>query len=328
MPDFGRAAPDQPDLEAAASTDRFLDALAERRPVEFSDPGDEVLAALLEEWRDELRWPPASGLVSQGEAVAALRSGAAARRRTRRGLAVVGSLAATVLCLGGFGAMVANAHPGDALYGLHTMLFGEPEVSDDQIVLAAKTELDQVQQMIVQGQWDQAQDKLAAISNTVQTVNDANRKQDLIDQVKLLNTKVATRDPNATLPPSLLQGPQVPAGPAPPSASVTLPAPASEPSIATTSPPPSSLVTATTTATETSPATTSLPPAWATTSPSSAATSPASATTTPASSPAPSTPPTAAATNPTSATTSAPDQPPSPVASVTPTTAASPPSGG
>lgn len=158
MPDSGRAPADQPDLEAVARTERLLDAIAQRRPVESGDPGDEVPAALLEEWRDELRWPPASGLVSDGEAVAALRSGATAPRRTRPGLAV----AATVLCLGGFGAVVAGGHPGDALYGLHTVLFGEPEVTDEQIALAAKTELDKVQQMIVRGQWDQAQDKLAS----------------------------------------------------------------------------------------------------------------------------------------------------------------------
>jgi hypothetical protein len=209
MPDFGRAAADQPDPEAVAGTERFLDALAQRRPVEFSDPGDEVLAALLEEWRDESRWPPASGLVSDGEAVAALRSGATARR-TRPGLAGVGSVAATVLCLGGFGAVVAGAHPGDAFYGLHIVLFGGPEVSDEQIALTAKTDLDNVQQMIVQGQWDQAQDKLAAVSNTVQTLNDADRKQGLLDQVKLLNAKVATRDPNATLPPGSPPTPSTP----------------------------------------------------------------------------------------------------------------------
>jgi hypothetical protein len=55
--------------------------------------------------------------------------------------------------------------------------------------------------MIMHGQWDEAQDKLAAVNAHVQTVKDSIRKQDLIDQVNLLTAKVATRDPNATKSP-------------------------------------------------------------------------------------------------------------------------------
>ncbi|MBV9352541.1 MAG: hypothetical protein JOZ23_13555, partial [Mycobacterium sp.] len=200
MPEFGRTPADQPTLEALAGTDRFLDALAAREPVEFTDPGDDVLAGLLEEWRDELRWPPASALVSDEEAIAALGSGLAARRYARRAPRVVGSVAAAMLALGGFGAMVGDAHPGDPLYGLHTLLFGElPSVHDDQVELSAKTELANIQQMITQGQWDQAQDRLAAVNDSVQSVNDSNRKQTLIDEVNQLNAKVANRNPNATV---------------------------------------------------------------------------------------------------------------------------------
>lgn len=199
-PDFDHIPADPPALEAIARAERFLDALAAgQQVVELDDPGDEALAVLLGEWRDRLRWPPAGGLVSESEAMAALRDGAAPRRRTRRVLAAVGSVAATVLSLGGFGAVVAQTHPGEPLYGLHMMMFGEPPlVHDDRIALAAKTELDKVQQMIDQGQWDQAQEKLTAVSSNVQTVNDTDRKQDLIGQVNRLNAKVASRDPNAT----------------------------------------------------------------------------------------------------------------------------------
>jgi hypothetical protein len=152
--------------------------------------------------------PAASALCTEHEAVAALNRGLAARRRTRRGLALLGSVAATVLGIGGFAAVVGGAQPGDALYGVRTMLFGEPPgVHDDRIVLSAKTDLDVVQQMITQCQWDKAQDKLAAVNDNVQTVNDSSRKQDLIDQVNLLNAKVANRDRNATMPPGSLPKP-------------------------------------------------------------------------------------------------------------------------
>jgi hypothetical protein len=52
--------------------------------------------------------------------------------------------------------------------------------------------------MISLGQWDQAQDKLAAVSDRVRTVRDGGRKQTLIDQVNVLNAQVTNRDPHAT----------------------------------------------------------------------------------------------------------------------------------
>jgi hypothetical protein len=214
MLDSGRPPFDQPDSDEQAHTERLIDTLAACRPVEFGDdagdPGDRALAGLLEEWRDELRPPAASALCSEPEAVAALSRAVAARRRTRRGPALIGSVAATVLGIGGFGAMVGDARPGDALYGVHTVLFGEPPlVHDDRIVLSAKTDLDRVQQMIAQGEWDQAQNKLAAVSDSVQTVNDSYRKQDLIDQMNLLNARVANRNPNATVSSSSSSDPGV-----------------------------------------------------------------------------------------------------------------------
>jgi hypothetical protein len=219
MPDSRRPLFDQPDPDELVRTERVLDALATCQPVEFGDdrgqgdrddPGDRALAGLLEDWRDELRSSPSSVPCSELAAAAALNRALAVRRRARRSLALIGSVAATVLGIGGLGAMVGDAQPGDAFYGVHTMLFGEPpSVHDDRIALSAKTDLDQVQQMITQGQWDQAQDKLAAVSDSVQTVNDNDRKQDLIDQVNSLNAKVTNRDPNATVSSNLPPNPSV-----------------------------------------------------------------------------------------------------------------------
>ncbi|HZU48006.1 MAG TPA: anti-sigma-D factor RsdA [Mycobacterium sp.] len=316
---FGRSPADQPSLEAIARSDRFLDALATRESVDVADPDDELLAALLEEWRDDLRWPPASALVSDEEAAVALQIGLAARQRTRRALAMVGSVAAAVLALGGFGAMVGTAHPGDALYGVHTMLFGEPpSLHDEQVELSAKTELAQVQQMIAQGQWDQAQNKLAAVSSTVQSVNDSNRKQGLIDQVNQLNAKVATHDPNATLTPS---SPPT-TGAVSPSASVSVSGASSSTALSppeatsgtSTSP---SATDATTTVTTSGPAATSTP------STSSVASSSPSTPSSPPSTPSSPQQHTAAGTT---STNSAPAQSPSQVVSVTPTTPSAAPS--
>ena len=240
MPEFGYALGHQPALDELARTDLLLDALAERQQVDLGDPHDpniSALAVLMGDWRDDLRWPPASALVSPEEAVEALRTGIGDRQRTRRGLATIGSVAASLLALSGFGAVVAEARPGDALYGLHAMFFDEPRVNEDQIMLSAKADLAKVQQMIDQGQWVQAENQLAEVSSTLQSMNDGNRRQDLIDQVNLLNTRVESRDPNATLPPSSMPSANLPA---PESKPPTAPAASTTPAVSptpTTEPP-------------------------------------------------------------------------------------------
>ena len=187
---------DQPDPDAVARSERFFDALARREPVDFvdvgdaGDTGDRALAGLLEDWRDELRVQGPRAVCPEQDAVAVLNRGLAARRRARRRTALVSAVAAAVLGVAGF-----------------AMLFAEPaSVHDDQIAVSAETDLDQVQQMIALGQWDQAQDKLAAVGAHVQTVKDNGRKQGLIDKVNLLNAKVASRDRGAPTPSNALPG--------------------------------------------------------------------------------------------------------------------------
>ncbi|OBG98679.1 hypothetical protein A5713_03370 [Mycobacterium sp. E2497] len=189
-------------LDEFARTDLLLDALAERRPVHVGDPDMDAMATLLEDWRDNLRWPPASALVSAEEAVGALRTGLAERRRGRRALATIGSVAAALLVLSGFGAMVVEARPGTTLYGLHAMFFDQPRVNEKhQALLSARADLAKVQESIDQGQWDQARNQLTEVSSLVQSIDDPASKQELTNQLNLLNLRVATRNPNATLPP-------------------------------------------------------------------------------------------------------------------------------
>ena len=153
----------------------------------------------------------------------------------RRGLAAIGSVAAALLVLSGFGAVVVEARPGDTLYGLHAMFFDQPRVNDDQITLSAKADLAKVQLMIDQGQWTQAQNQLAEVSSTVQSMNDGNSRQDLMDQVNLLNTRVESRNPNATLPPGAPPTGNLPASQTKPSKG--LQAPKAPATTSTTEPP-------------------------------------------------------------------------------------------
>lgn len=219
MPDFkSDAGFGEPSLDDVRRSDDFIEALAAGRQAVPQDDADAALAALLGEWRDEIRRPPAADLVTEPEAVSALNAGLGEKRfrrapnsddlptvtRGRRGLSVVGAAAAAVLCIGGFGAVVTSAGPGDALYGLRTMLFGaSKQVREDQVGLAARTELNQVQELISQGDWAQAQQRLVAVSSQVASVDDAGQKQELIEQFNDLSAKVVGRDPNASAPPGV-----------------------------------------------------------------------------------------------------------------------------
>jgi len=203
LPDFFSIG-DQPALDEVARTDQFLDALAERRPVRIDDsdgPDFRALTTMLEDWRDNLRWPPASALVSPEEAIGALQDGMANRRRARRGMRAVGSVAASLLVLSGFGAMVVEARPGETLYGLHAMFFDQPKVNKNQVPVAAKADLAKVQQLIDEGQWDQAASQLAAVSSMVQSMNDGVDRAELQNQLTLMNVRIESRNPSATLPP-------------------------------------------------------------------------------------------------------------------------------
>jgi hypothetical protein len=201
VPDFGRFNGGDPSLNEINRTDRFLDALAGQQPVYSSDPSEAELAQLLSGWRDEIRTPPLMRPVTPRDAAVALTRAIDARKRTRFSMALVGSVAAAVLCIGGFGAVIASSGPGDALYGLHTALFGE-QTRTDQVTLASQ-QLAEVQQLIDEGQWQAAQDKLQAVTTTVATVNDVDQKQELVTQWQELTVKVDAQDAAATLPPGV-----------------------------------------------------------------------------------------------------------------------------
>ncbi len=249
MPDFGRwTNGGDPSLNEINRTDRFLDALAAEQQVYATDSGEAELAQLLAGWRDEVREPPLMAPVTPRDAAVALTRALESRKRTRTSMALVGSVAAAVLCLGGFGAVVAGAGPGEPLYGLHTMLFGEQkQTRSDQVTLASQ-QLAEVQQLIDQGQWAAAQDKLQTLTTTVATVNDVEQKQELVTQWQELTVKVDAKDASATLPPG---------APPPPMPEPVVVAPGSDTSTTTSSETSSSTSSSSETATSSSETTSS-----------------------------------------------------------------------
>lgn len=284
MPDFGRwtANGGDPSLNEINRTDRFIDALAAEQPVYSTDAGEAELAGLLAGWRDEVRDAPLRTALTPRDAVIALDRAAASRHRRRLSFAVVGSIAAAVLCLGGFGAVIAGAGPGDPLYGLRTMLFGEQQQTREDPVMLASQQLAEVQQLIDEGRWDAAQEKLQTLTTTVATVNDVEQKQELVTQWQEMTVKVESQDAAATIPPNV-PPPVFPDVPVP-----AVVAPGSETTTSTTTSTSSSETTSsettspsdTTTTSPTSPTSTTTSPTTTTTSPTTTTTSPTTTTTT------------------------------------------------
>ena len=203
MPDFGRWTSNggDPSLNDVNRVDRFFDALGAQETAYSTDHAEAELAFLFADWRDEVRGAPVTADVTSRDAVEALEAGLGGRKRGRSTLVLVGSAAAAVLCIGGFGAAVYSAGPGDAFYGIRSSLFGEQSTRDQDVVLTAQAEMLQVQKLIDNGQWEQAQQKLVALSNTVQSVETPEQKQQLVDQYNQLTVKVVEQDAAATLPP-------------------------------------------------------------------------------------------------------------------------------
>lgn len=202
MPDFGRWTSNggDPSLNEINRSEKFIEALSLERQVYATDREEAELAVLLAGWRDDARQTPMTGIATPREAVKALDK-ATSKGRVRMPMALVGSMAAALLCLGGFGAAVYGSGPGDALYGVRGLVFGSAPVTRDVGVELASSELKQVQQLIDDGQWEEAQQKLQTLTTTVATVGDEQRKQELVDQWQQLSVKVENRDPNATVPP-------------------------------------------------------------------------------------------------------------------------------
>ena len=275
-----------PGLDAVIRTDRFVDALAAGARMSSVDP----LSAMLGDWRDDVRRRPDATVVTMSQASVALARVQKPPRRNRFALTVIGGVAAAVLCLGGFGAVVLDAKPGDALYGLRSTLFGERTQTRNEAVTLAAQELDQVQQLVNQGNWDEAQQKLVTLGPAVQNVSDAQSKQQLVEQYNSLTAKVIQRNPEATPPPPGVPPPVNPSSPltflqVPVVVATTTTTP-SIPDLATTSEPTTSLPSLTTSL----PSTTTSLPSLTTSLPSTTTTVPTPTSTTPSPTPTGSSP--------------------------------------
>ncbi|TDZ95664.1 anti-sigma-D factor RsdA [Mycobacteroides salmoniphilum] len=190
------------DLAALRRTNRMIDAIAADLPVATSDSDEYAVAMMLAAWREDVGREPMPAKPTLGQARNALRDRGG---RSRLLATTVGSAAAVTLLFGGFGAAVYQSHPGDALYGLRTSLFGAgPTVRTDPVVLSAQTELAQVEKLISQGDWEGAQQQLGVAAARVNEVGDAQQKAELASRVQQAEVRIDAKDPVATVPPEMV----------------------------------------------------------------------------------------------------------------------------
>lgn len=190
------------DLAALRRTNRMIDAIAADLPVATSDSDEYAVAMMLAAWREDVGREPMPAKPTLGQARNALRDRGG---RSRMLATTVGSAAAVTLLFGGFGAAVYQSHPGDALYGLRTLLFGAPPaVRTDPVVLSAQTELAQVEKLISQGDWEEAQQQLGVAAARVNEVGDAQQKAELASRVQQAEVRIDAKDPQATVPPEMV----------------------------------------------------------------------------------------------------------------------------
>lgn len=190
------------DLAALRRTNRMIDAIAADLPVATSDSDEYAVAMMLAAWREDVGREPMPAKPTLGQARNALRDRGG---RSRMLATTVGSAAAVTLLFGGFGAAVYQSHPGDALYGLRTSLFGAPPaVRTDPVVLSAQTELAQVEKLISQGDWEEAQQQLGVAAARVNEVGDAQQRAELASRVQQAEVRIDAKDPQATVPPEMV----------------------------------------------------------------------------------------------------------------------------
>ena len=174
MPDFGRWTSNggDPSLNEINRTDRFLDALAFERPVYATDPGEAELAQSAGRLARRRPRHPADSPADPRDAVVALDAAHRVSRPRQGVLALVGSAAAAVLCLGGFGAWSPAPAPVTRCTACARCCSASNRCRGRRRRAGRADEMAEVQQLIDQGQWDAAQDKLETLTTTVNTVND------------------------------------------------------------------------------------------------------------------------------------------------------------
>jgi hypothetical protein len=165
------------DLAAVQADDALLDLIG-RPGYRPSDAQDE-LTRVLAGWREEIDAEPFRELVDTDTALAAIH---AARRRVRRRNPVFGSIAAAaavlVIALSAVGLVAKSAQPGDHLWGVTQVLYGNYARSVETAA-AVRTELNEARTALKQGDPERARASLQRVQNQLPAISESEGRTDL-----------------------------------------------------------------------------------------------------------------------------------------------------
>lgn len=213
------------DFSLVHADDLLLDALSSADPRTRVAAADDELTALLLSWRDDVDDEPIGEPVDTDVAVAAVLAGRQRRNQKPRLLVPVAAAAAVLaIAFSGVGFAAHGAEPGDALWGLTTVLYAE-HAKSVQAAAEVRGDLLEAESALLQGKLAEAKSKLEDAKATLPRVAAEDGKQVLAEQ-------------HAELEAKLPDSPSNPAAPAPTPTPTT--APPSSPEESSTPPPSSS----------------------------------------------------------------------------------------
>ncbi|GGK56858.1 anti-sigma-D factor RsdA [Nocardia camponoti] len=204
------------DIAAVRGDDALIDAIASDGLVHTNSPEEFQLASLLADWRGELLSTPMPAgpnldtvfaAVNQEIGARGVRVGASSRGRLRLVRPLLASAAALAVVFGGLTGLSYNAAPGDALWKVKEVVFSEQAQST--VVAQADGDLVAAQNLIAQGNPEQAKALLEQASNAAGQVNDPGKRDDLAarwhqlrEQLMKVAPEIGAQLPKTTLPPA------------------------------------------------------------------------------------------------------------------------------
>jgi hypothetical protein len=188
------------DLAAVQADDTLLDLIG-RAGYAPSDAHDE-LTRVLAGWRQEMDAEPFSELVDTDTALAVIR---AARQPARRRNPVFGSIAAAaavlVIAFSTVGLVAKSAQPGDRLWGVTQVLYGDYAHSVETAA-EVRTELNEAKTAMKQGNPERARASLQRVQTQLPAISESEGRTDLTARHRELEQMLngSPEDGSATIP--------------------------------------------------------------------------------------------------------------------------------
>jgi hypothetical protein len=193
------------DLSAVQADDALLDALGGSDPKIADGLGDQELNALLLAWRRDIDSEPLADLVDTDTAITTVKTAAMAKRRGHRErrsrLLVPVAAAAAVLAIAftGTGLAARDAQPGDTLWGLTKVLYGD-HARSVEAAAAARVDLEKANIALAGGRINDARKALDDAQAALRQVSVDDNLGQLMAQHRQLSAQLESPNP-VPLPP-------------------------------------------------------------------------------------------------------------------------------